>query len=261
MITSARNEKIKWLHALQTQPRLRRDEGVFVIEGVRLAEEALAAGWPARLVIYAEDLGERGRAVVSGFAGLGALVEAASPQALRAAADTATPQGLIAAVAYRALSLPDALNFVLIPDRVRDPGNLGTMLRTAAAAGVQALFCPPETVDAYAPKVLRSAMGAHFRLPVQMLDWDEIAARTRRLRLIVADAEEGEPYDRVDFCAPTALVVGGEAEGAGAHARRLAAGYVRIPMPGKAESLNAAVAAGILLFEVVRRRAPKGLEK
>lgn len=255
MITSTHNEKIKWLRALQTQPRLRREEAVFVIEGVRLAEEALAAGWPTRLVVYSDELNERGLAVVAGFTERGVAVEAASPQVLRAASDTEAPQGLVAALDYRALPLPDELDFVLIPDRMRDPGNLGTMLRTAAAAGVQALLCPPETVDAFAPKVLRSAMGAHFRLPVHLLEWDEIAARTERLGLVVADAEKGEPYDRFDFRAPLALVVGSEADGAGPQARRLAEGYVRIPMPGAAESLNAAVAAGILMFEAVRQRS------
>jgi TrmH family RNA methyltransferase len=147
------------------------------------------------------------------------------------------------------------LSFVFVPDQLRDPGNLGTMLRTAAAAGVQAVFCPPETADAFSPKVLRAGMGAQFRLPVHTLDWDAITSHLALLKVILADMEQGLPYTQADLRPPLALIVGGEAEGASAQAHRLASGFVHIPMPGGVESLNAAVAAGILLFEVVRQRS------
>ncbi|HSQ17428.1 MAG TPA: RNA methyltransferase, partial [Anaerolineales bacterium] len=174
MITSAHNPKIQWLRKLQSQPKARRSEGVFVVEGVRLAEEALKAGWPAQLVLHAEDLSERGLAVVAGFAARGVPVETATESVFKAASDTETPQGLLVALTLQPQPLPPTPDFVLIPDGVRDPGNLGTLLRTAAAAGVQAVLLPPGTADAYAPKVLRAAMGAHFRLALQALDWPEI---------------------------------------------------------------------------------------
>jgi TrmH family RNA methyltransferase len=255
MITSTANPKVKWVRLLQAQGHERRAAGVFIVEGVRLAEEALAAGWEAQLVLFTQDLTERGRLVLDGFAARGAPLEQVSPEVLRAASDTETPQGLLAVLSQRLLPLPEALDFVFIPDRVRDPGNLGTMLRTAAAAGVQAVFCPPETVDAFAPKVLRAGMGAHFRLPIHNLDWDALARRLAPLQVFLAAMEEGPAYNQVDFRIPLALIVGGEAEGAGLQARRLAHASVNIPMPGGGESLNAAVAAGILLFEVVRQRA------
>lgn len=254
MITSTSNTKIKWVRSLQSSSRERRSEGVFVVEGVRLAEEALAAGWEARLALYTDDLSPRGRGVLDGFAAAGAVVEPVTPQVLRAAADTETPQGLLVVLAQRTLPLPAALDFVFVPDRMRDPGNLGTMLRTAAAAGVQAVLCPPETVDAFAPKVVRAGMGAHFRLPVHTLPWEQIAAHLQPLRSYVAAAGQGPRYDQADFRGPLALIVGGEAEGAGPDARRLALESVHIPMPGGSESLNAAIAAGILMFEVVRQR-------
>ena len=163
----------------------------------------------------------------------------------------------------RSLPLPAALDFVFIPDGVRDPGNLGSMLRSALAAGVQALLLPRGAVDAYAPKVVRAAMGAHFHLPILSLAWDEIAGlldKTRHegdLRVYLADAAAGEPYFRCDLSRPLALIVGGEAEGAGEAARRLANTTLLIPMASGVESLNAAAAAAILLFEIARQRAQK----
>lgn len=257
MITSNRNPKIQWVRSLQTRARLRREERAFVVEGVRLGEEALASGWRARLVLHTEDLNERGRAVVSGFERSGAPVEAVSAGVMQAASDTQAPQGVLAVLEMRSPPLPERPDFVFIPDGVRDPGNLGTMLRTAAAAGVDAVLLPPESVDPYSPKVIRSGMGAHFRLPVVEAGWDEIArlVETAGLRVYLAAAGAGERYDRTDFRTPFALVVGGEAEGAGMMAQKLAHAFVNIPMPGAMESLNAAVAAAVLLFEAVRQRS------
>jgi RNA methyltransferase, TrmH family len=255
MISSPQNPRIKWLHALQSQARQRREQHAFVVEGVRLAEEALAGGWEARLVIYTEDLNQRGKAVVEGFAGRGAAVELVSEAVLRSASDTGTPQGLLVALDWRVALLPAPLNFVFIPDKLRDPGNLGTMLRTAVSAGVQAVLLPPETADAFAPKVLRAGMGAHFRLPVQSLDWEAISKTISGLNIYLASAGEGLAYTQADFNSPLALIVGGEAEGASPQASRLATGCVHIPMPGGSESLNAAIAAGVLMFEVLRQRS------
>jgi len=259
MITSVQNPKIQWLRKLQSQSKFRRAEGAFVLEGVRLAEEALQAGWPALLVLHSEALSERGQAVVTGFAQRGVPVEAATPAAFKAASDTETPQGLLVVLKLQPLPLPGSLNFVLIPDGVRDPGNLGTLLRTAAAAGAQAVLLPPGTTDAYAPKVLRAAMGAHFRLAVLALDWAEIhqvlLARPHPLQIYLADAAQGLHHTQADLKIPLALIVGGEAAGASEQAIALTNQRLHIPMPGGMESLNAAVAAAILMFEVVRQRA------
>lgn len=257
LITSNKNPKIQWVRELQGRARARREQGAFVVEGVRLAEEALAAGWAARLVLHTEEINERGRAVVEGFARQGAPVEAVTGPVMHAASDTETPQGLLVVLELRSLPLPEKPDFVFIPDGVRDPGNLGTMLRTAAAAGAGAVLLPPESVDPFAPKVVRAAMGAHFRLPVQPLGWEEIESLLSRhgLNLFLAAAREGVRYDQADFSQPAALLIGGEAEGAGRQAMRLAHSIIHIPMPGGMESLNAAVAAAVLLFEVVRQRA------
>ena len=256
MITSVHNPKIKRIRQLQESGRERRQEGVFVIEGVRLAEEALASGWPVRWALYDSAWRARGRAGRDGRRQAGAEVEEASENVLRSAAETGTPQGLLALLEMRPLPPPERLDFVLIADDIHDPGNLGTILRSAAAAGVQCVCLPPGGADPWAPKVVRSGMGAHFRLPLMAMEWPEIEclALQQRLQVWLAAAEEGIDCFAAGFRSPTALIIGGEAAGAGAEAQRLATGRVHIPMPGKTESLNAAVAASILLFEVVRQR-------
>jgi RNA methyltransferase, TrmH family len=257
MITSAQNPKIQRVRALLGRRQEREEARCFVVEGVRLAEEALAAGLRPELVLYSAELSERGRGVLEGFAAAGAEIEEAAPSLLNSLSATEASQGLLAVFPLRALMLPARPDFVLIADQVRDPGNLGTLLRSAAAAGVQTALLAPGTTDAYAPKVLRAAMGAHFRLPLHSMDWESIESICKpRLKIFLAEAGTGTPCWQIDFRQPVALVVGGEADGASAQARRVVDGLVTIPMPGKSESLNAAIAASILLFEVVRQRGP-----
>lgn len=256
MITSTQNPKIKWVRLIQSQSRARREEQSFAVEGVRLVEEAAASGWPARLVLHTEDLSPRGRQAVERLAAAGAEVEMVSENVLRSASDTQNPQDILAVLEMQTLPLPPRPDFLFIPDQVRDPGNLGTMLRTAAAAGAHGVLLTPGSVDPYSPKVLRSAMGAHFRLPIHALSWEEIRSLVQAagLQVYLAAAGEGQSCYASDFRAPLALIVGGEAYGASEQARLLTTTPVHIPMPGGMESLNAAIAAAILLFEVVRQR-------
>ncbi len=228
-----------------------------MIEGVRLVEEALTRGWPASLVLYSEDISDRGRAVVQGFDQKGVETCEVTASVLRTASDTETPQGLLAVLQAQVLPMPNQLDFVFIPDSVRDPGNLGTMLRTAAATGVQVVLIPPGTVDPFSPKVLRSAMGAHFCLPVLVQEWQSLKDLIQRHRLhsCLAAAGAATLYTRVNFRQPVALIVGGEAEGASQEARFMADESIQIPMSGQVESLNAAVAAAVLFYEVVRQRS------
>lgn len=260
MITSPHNPKIQMVRLLQSRRRQRQEEGAFVVEGIRLAEEALASGWKASLVLFERSLERRGMQVVEGFSSRETPVEEVSPEVMRAVSDTQTPQGILVVLALRSLPVPEPLDFVFIPDEVRDPGNLGTMLRTAASVGVQAVFLPQGVVDAYAPKVVRAAMGAHFHLAIQACGWDEIEMRVEQagLQVFLADAQGGMLYTQADLRQPLVLLVGGEAEGPSAPARKLAGKRLHIPMPGGMESLNAAVAAGVLLFEVLRQRAAGG---
>ena len=256
MITSTRNPKIQRVRLLQARTRQRRQEGAFVIEGVRLGEEALRSGWGAQLVLHTADLDERGQALVAGFAARGVEIELVAGHVMKAASDTQTPQGALIVLNMQPLPLPAAPSLVFIPDGVRDPGNLGGMLRSAAAAGAQVALLPPGTADPYAPKVLRAAMGAHFRLPLQTADWREIRRRLEGwgLQVFLAEAATGLLYTQADLRTPLALIVGGEAAGAGAEALALDPVRLHIPMQGWVESLNAAAAAAVLLFEIDRQR-------
>ncbi|KAF0107622.1 MAG: RNA methyltransferase TrmH family [Anaerolineaceae bacterium] len=255
MIISAQNPKLKLVRALMGRPKERRAAGAFAAEGVRLVEEALAAGWPFRFVLAGETLSERGRELVKKLEAKSVEVERITDALLGSVSETETSQGILAVLDHSPLPIPQSPDFVLILDQVRDPGNLGALLRTAAAAGVQAVLLPPETTDAFAPKAVRAGMGAHFRLPVHAAGWSEIRriCESAGLKALLADMD-GESCWQTDLRVPLALVVGGEAEGASEQARSLAHDKISIPMPGGSESLNAAIAGAILLFEVVRQR-------
>ncbi len=258
MINSLHNPKIQSVRKLLAQVKERHAQQAFVIEGVRLAEEALHGRWKAQMVLFTETLDPRGLAAVDGFSAHGATVEPVSETVMHAISETESPQGLLVVLDQQVLPLPQAPDYLLILDAVRDPGNLGTVLRTAAAAGVQAVLLAPGCADAWSPKVLRAGMGAHFRLPIQHLSWQDIRHTLKqasgKMRVYLADSAAGLSYTQADFRTPLALIVGGEAAGAGSEAQALADEKVHIPMPGESESLNAAVAASILLFEVVRQR-------
>jgi TrmH family RNA methyltransferase len=258
MITSRHNPKVQLVRKLQDQVKVRREQQAFVIEGVRLAEEALRSGWTAQQVFFTPQLNVRGSVVVEAFAAQGVPCEQVSEAVMKALSQTETPQGLVVTLNQQILPLPPAASFLLVLDGLRDPGNLGTILRTAAAAGVEGVLMAPGCVDAWSPKVLRSAMGAHFRLPMLGQNWQEIQhvinSSPSHLTVYLADSAAGTSYTQVDFCSPLALIVGGEAAGAGNEATSLADMKVHIPMPGGSESLNAAIATGVLLFEVLRQR-------
>jgi len=261
MITSGQNSKIKLVRALLGRAKERCDANAFVVEGVRLVEELETRDWRIRYVLCDASLSNRGRSLVERLRSRLIEVEEISERLMQSLSDTEAPQGILAVVEISNLPIlrqaqdgvSNSLNFVIIPDQIRDPGNLGTLLRTAAAGGVQAVLLPPETTDAFAPKVVRAGMGAHFRLPIHAMLWDEIRAQTNGLQIFLADMD-GKACWETDLRQPLALIIGGEAEGASDEARKLAAHKISIPMAGNVESLNAGVAGSVLMFEVVRQR-------
>ena len=255
MITSARNPKVQRIRGLQRLAKRRAEAGAFVVEGVRLAEEALRSSWPLRLALYTAELADRHEGLVRALHARG-VAEQVSAAVMQAASDTQTPQGILLEVELRTLPLPKALTFVLILDGVADPGNLGTLLRSAAAADCDAVLLAPGCADPYSPKVVRSGMGAHFHQPLLTESWTEIGklVRQHQLQVFLAEAWQGEPYDKQDLTRPLALILGGEARGAGDEAAKLAPKLLQVPMPGRVESLNVAAAGSILLFEVVRQK-------
>ncbi|HEX2996431.1 MAG TPA: RNA methyltransferase [Anaerolineales bacterium] len=256
MITSSQNPKIKLVRLLLGRAKERREANAFVTEGVRLVEEAADSNWKFQFVLYDESLSERGLKLVEKLESKKVEVEKVESRLLQSLSETETPQGILAILEFATLPIAQSPNFILIPDQIRDPGNLGTLLRTAAAAGVQAVMIPPETTDPFAPKVVRSGMGAHFRLPIHAVTWEEIKQITKSAnqKIFLADMA-GTSCWKTDLRKPLALIVGGEAEGASEQAHKLANQQISIPMAGSVESLNAGVAGSVLMFEVVRQRS------
>ncbi|MBL8119132.1 MAG: RNA methyltransferase [Anaerolineae bacterium] len=251
MISSLQNEKVKLVKALQTSAKSRRKAERVALEGMRLVRDALTAGYKPDFVLVTATA-EMG--TISGLlqeAGLTAMV--VSDEVMREVSDTEQPQGIVGVFETPDPTLPEQPRRVLILDSIRDPGNLGTILRTAAAAGVEAVLLSPTCVDPYNPKVLRSGMGAHFRVPVVGMSWEAMRDYCAGVRVMIAAGDADEDYDQVDWSGRWGVIIGSEAHGAGDEARKLASGRIRIPMAADTESLNAAVAAGVILFEAVRQ--------
>ncbi|MGH2460232.1 MAG: TrmH family RNA methyltransferase [Chloroflexota bacterium] len=259
-ITSPANERIRFVRSLN-RTSTRRLERVFLVEGARLIEDALDSGATPDMVLVEPDhlaRTPRGAALLARLSAFRCwpITESVA----KALSDTVTPQGVFAIFPIPTLpAQPIAGPIVLILDHLRDPGNAGTLLRSADASGVARTVAFVDSVDAYAPKVVRAAMGAHFRLTIlEDLHWNGLLPllgdRPRRL----AAARGGTPYDRVDWTRDCALVIGGEAEGAGSEAMAVANEHITIPMSGPAESLNAAMAGTVLLFDAARVRRQAG---
>ena len=255
MITSASNQKLKQVRSLLGRSRNRKSEAAFVAEGVRLIEEAASVQWPMEYILFDQTLSERGKELLEEIQAknLCETIEI-SPNLMAEISDTETPQGILAVLHLHPLPLLSQPSFLILADQVRDPGNMGTLLRTAEAAGADGVILTPGTVDAFSPKVVRSGMGAHFHLPIHDLSWEEINHLLKGMPVFLATAEAGIPLWEADFKQPCVLLVGGEAFGATRMGEELATDRVTIPMAGRAESLNAAIAAGILIAEVLRQR-------
>ena len=268
MLTSVHNPRVREVRTLLDKRRAREEARRFVVEGVRLVEAALDAGVVPQVAFFTADLAEgpRGAALLARLRAAGETVEV-SPAVLRALSDTETPQGVVAVAPFPRTKdqgprtkehhpLPTTHHpLFLVVDGVRDPGNLGTLLRSAAAVGVEAVLLAPGTVDLYNPKTVRAGMGAHFQVAALSVDWETIRARLAGLAIRFAAADAPTAYFSVDWTTPAALVVGGEAEGVSSAARAIASASVSIPMQPGVESLNAAIAATVILFEAVRQRS------
>lgn len=253
-ITSASNPAIAFVRSLGHRER-RAAERAFVVEGVRAVRDALATGATPHLVLLREAApGDR---LPDLTFPAGVPVRVVERRLFDRLSEVQAPQGILAVFPMPALALEtnDSAPLVLVLDRLRDPGNLGTLLRAAAGAGVQAVYLTPETVDPWNPKVVRAGMGAHFRAPILPLDRDAMGELAARLSLrVVARADASLPYDAVDWTAPAALIVGSEAEGVSPEMDAWSSEAVTIPLAAGVESLNAAVAGAVILFEAARQR-------
>jgi TrmH family RNA methyltransferase len=235
--------------------KARERQRLFVSEGVRAVEELLRSPLAIRGALLAPQLldAPRGAALAESLRSRGLPVEQIGSNEFASAAETESPQGVIAIAEVPERTLDDLSDswkgVLLILDAVQDPGNVGTILRTAAALGAPATVSLPGTVDLWNAKVVRSAMGAHFTHPAFPSTWAELdtfRARTG-MELLVADAS-GETVSTVQPSPRVALIVGNEGAGVSADARSRADKTIALPLSSGAESLNVAVATGILLY-------------
>ncbi len=248
------------LRRLSGRRAARLDEGAFVIEGPTLVREALAAGVALREVFVTTDaaagLAEEAEAA-------GAVVRAVAPDVLARAVDTVSPQGVAAIAARLEVDLVAALDaaasgpLTLVLSQVSDPGNAGTLLRAAEAAGAAAVLFCGGSVDPCNPKCVRASAGALFHLPVAIggetgpvLE----SLRERGVRTAATVVRSGTPYDDADLTGPVALVLGSEAHGLAPEVLAAVDLRLTIPMAGRAESLNVAMAGSVLCFESLRQR-------
>jgi TrmH family RNA methyltransferase len=259
IITSTKNPAVQRVRELLAQRKKRDQENAYVIEGVRLAEEALAAKRSPSLVLFSQRISERGRALLQTVNSEHTRVEEVDADLLERLSDTNTSQGLLMVFERHARASIPFSDPVLVLDQMRDPGNLGTILRGAPAFGFKTVLLTPGSVDPYSPKVLRAAMGAHFKLHLETRSAAEIRAlchpgTSTDMRILLADAQAEGSCWQTDLTQPLCLIIGGEAFGAQPDIQAIVDQNVLIPMQANNESLNAAMAASILMYEVFRQR-------
>lgn len=277
MITSTSNAQIKELAKLQKKSRLRDERGIFLVEGPRMVEEI-----PKERIerLYISESFERKNPAY--IRELGMPAEVLSDPVFSYVSDTKNPQGILAVVKRLEYTMEDVLGksalkceeksgekeknpenhqirvpHVIVLDNLQDPGNLGTIFRTAEAAGATGILLSSDSVDVYNPKVIRSTMGAVFRMPffyVKDLPAAVKSLSRQGIRTYAAHLNGKNAYDEEDYTKGCAFLIGNEGNGLRDEVSECADCLIRIPMCGKAESLNAAVAAAVLMFEAGRQR-------
>ena len=260
-ITSVSNPRIRHLVEIRKKAKTRREEGIFLIEGTRLCMDA-----PSRFIkdVYVTErwldgASDRERALINSHP-----LTVVSGEVMEKAADTATPQGILCVVkipSYRRDDLFSSTSekkpLLLVLEDIQDPGNLGTIFRTAEAAGATGIIMSRDTVDLFNPKTVRATMSAIFRMPFLISSdlCEELAAlRKHGIKSYAAHLQGTRPYDALPLAGPAAFLIGNEGKGLSDRLTESADEKIIIPMEGGAESLNAAMASGILLFEASRQR-------
>jgi RNA methyltransferase, TrmH family len=264
LVTSRDNSLLRRARAVRDG----KDDDAIFVEGLRLCEEALSSGIQIETVIYSEEIAGKARAsrLIESLVTAGVQTAAVSEKLLSSVSYTRTPQGIVL-VARRPAHDESSFSakqprtpLIVVLHELNNPVNVGAILRAAEAAGVTGVMATLKTSDPFSPKSLRGAMGSAFRMPVwtdltfaRVIDW----CRAAKIRAVCADASGSRLYTEVDWARSAALIVGPESEGLAPAELSAADESVRIPMQGATESLNVAVAAGIILFEAARQRAPK----
>lgn len=256
MITATGNKRIKWLVSLSEKAKERKKEKVFLVEGSKMFEEADEKY--IREVYVSEGYIEK-NGIPDKLEKIG--YETVSDEVFKKISDTKSPQGILCVMEQYEYTMEELLEkenpiLVLLED-IQDPGNLGTILRTGEGAGIDGVIMTRDTVDIYNPKTIRATMGSIYRVP--FLYADSMEAVIERLKdkgvAVYAAHLSGENYyDSFDFTKGSAFLIGNEGNGLKKETADLADSYLKIPMEGKVESLNAAIATSLLMYETYRQR-------
>ena len=266
MITSTSNGQIKKIQQLLKKSRTRKEEGLFVAEGIKMFREApperiekiyLGASF-AEKGTWREILREKGLEEKAE-----SLTEVVEDKVFKSLSDTVTPQGVLCLIRIKESTLEEMIPeekpaLLMILEDLQDPGNLGTILRTGEGAGITGVILSKNSVDIYNPKVIRSTMGSVYRVPFcytssiqeEILPW----LREKKITGYAAHLEGKNSYDQEDYTKATAFFIGNEGNGLSRELSQKADIWIRIPMEGQVESLNAAMASGILMYEAYRQR-------
>ncbi|ROR31512.1 TrmH family RNA methyltransferase [Mobilisporobacter senegalensis] len=259
MISSSSNGQIKNLMQLQKKAKARNEQDVFVIEGIKMYEEV-----PKDKVVkvyISESLYNDILLKYSEEYFNNVSYEVVKDTVFKEVSDTITPQGIMAIIKKQHYDLKDILNqeaanLVILED-LRDPGNLGTIIRTSEGAGVTGIILSKSCVDLYNPKVIRSTMGSIYRMPyIYVEDLKDTLEKAKKcgVALYAAHLAGRKDYDKEDYTKKCGILIGNEANGLSEEIAELADRYIKIPMEGRVESLNAAIAAAILMYEIYRQR-------
>lgn len=264
MITSTGNQNVKEVVQLRKKSKARSQAGVFLVEGLRMIQEVPKDRVEKLYVTEKFYQKYRQELELLQMDGKSGMTELVSDTVFAYMSDTKTPQGVLGVVRQTEYSIEELLGtgsavmpHIMILDNLQDPGNLGTIFRTAEAAGVTGIILSRDCVDIYNPKTIRSTMGAIYRMPfLYVEDLSEMIERikAREICVYAAHLDGKNTYDKEDYCGGTAFLIGNEGNGLRKEIADGADTWIRIPMAGEVESLNAAVAASILMFEVSRQR-------
>lgn len=257
MITSSANGKVKQVMNLIKKAKARNESGLFVAEGLRIFKE-IPREQIDSIFVSESFLKEEERKHLIG----GMKYEVLTDEVFQVMSDTKTPQGILALVKQHAYTPEDLTRvpgpaFLMILENIQDPGNLGTIIRAGEGAGITGVLMNSTTADIYNPKVIRSTMGSVFRVPFAYTDnlTDSILQLKKKgIKLYAAHLNGRNNYEKEDYTVDTGFLIGNEANGLTEDTARLADAYIKIPMLGSVESLNAAVAASVLMFETARQR-------
>ncbi len=256
MISSTSNPQVKRLLQLQKKSKVRNEEGVFVVEGLRMFVEVPKER--VEKVYVSETLYNKKKQELKWEE---FPLEILSDSVFKHVSDTQTPQGILCIVKQKKYDLDILLNIenphFMVLDNLQDPGNLGTIVRTAEGAGVDAVFMSKDCVDIYNPKTIRSTMGSIYRMPTIYIE-DTVKLletfKEKGIKSYAAHLDGKNSYDKEDYRGGTAILIGNEGNGLRDEVSEKADIWVRIPMEGQVESLNAAIAASVFMFEVARQR-------